>query len=203
MKLSISNHTKLLGLVLCSMVTAPAILAPAPSHASPKTVFECVVKVNGDQKDFVTIARRGDRKTEPMITWRDESFGSKYTPEKRCQIVSQRLTKAVALSGKLSNLDMTNGIVNSVPVICYITKKGEQCNSENILFSLKPEEKGQEKKIVAGLLNFSKLGSGTGILRKAGEAPVAPIDPTAQPVSYGDAIEKALKDPNPNAEEQN
>ena len=193
MKLSTSNHHKLLGLVLCSIVTVPTVLAPLPSYAAPKTTFECRMKVNGNKKEPITVARRGDRVTEPMITWRDESFGSKYTPEKRCQIVSQRLTKAVAISGKLSNLDMTNGIVNSVPVICYITKKSEKCNSENILFSLKPEEKGQEKTIVAGLLNFSKLGSGGGILRKAG------ADPAAQPETYGDAIENAFQDPNPNA----
>lgn len=193
----LTSNAKLLGLVVAgSTIILPAVVAPAPSYAAPKTTFECTVQVNGTQKDFVTIARRGDRKTAPMITWRDESFGAKYTPEKRCQIVSQRLTKAVAISGKLSNLDMTSGTINSTPVICYITKKGEKCNSENMLFSLKPEEKGQEKKIVAGLLNFSKLGSGTGIVRKAGEAPT---DPTAQPASYGDAIENALKDPNPNA----
>jgi hypothetical protein len=198
MKLSKSNH-KLLGLVICSVVIVPAILAPLPSYAAPKTTFECRSKVVGDLKKPVTVARRGDRVTEPMITWEDNSFGDKYTPEKRCQIVSQRLTKAVAASGKLSNLDMTNGLVNSTPVICYITKKGEKCNSENILFSLKKTEIGKEKEIVAGLLNFSKLGSGGGIVRGT------PGQPAAAPVTYGDAIEDALKDPNPNAttEQQN
>jgi Circadian oscillating protein COP23 len=194
MKLLTSN-AKLIGLaVACSsMVILPTVLAPAPSYAAPKTTFECRMKVNGDVKEPVTVARRGDRVTEPMITWKDKSFG-KYTPEKRCQIVSQRLTKAVAISGKLSNLDMTSGVINSLPVICYITKKGEKCNSENILFSLKASEKGQEQTIVAGLLNFSKLGSGGGIVRGT------PGQPAAAPVTYGDAIENALKEPiNPNA----
>ncbi|WP_310481337.1 COP23 domain-containing protein [Chamaesiphon sp. VAR_48_metabat_403] len=192
----LTSNAKLLGLVVtCSMVVLPVVLAPAPSYAAPKTTFECRTKVNGDVKEPVTVARRGDRVTEPMITWKDKSFGSTYTPEKRCQIVSQRLTKAVATSGKLSNLDMTYGSIKSVPVICYITKKGEKCNSGNILFSLKPSEKGQEQTIVAGLLNFSKLGAGGGIMRGAPGQTVA-----TKPVTYGDAIENALKEPvNPNA----
>lgn len=193
----LTSNAKLLGLAFTcsSMVILPAMLAPAPSYAAPKTKFECTVKVTDNQKDFVTVARRGDRVTEPMITWKDKSFGSTYTPEKRCKIVSQRLTKAVATSGKLSNLDMTHGLIKSVPVICYITKKDEKCNSENILFSLKPSEKGQEQTIVAGLLNFSKLGSGGGIVRGTPGQPSV-----TKPVTYGDAIENALKEPvNPNA----
>jgi Circadian oscillating protein COP23 len=181
-------NARFLGLtVTLGSMLLPAILHPAPSHALPKTTFACIKKGN----DPVTVARRGDRVTSPMITWRDKSWGS-YTPEKRCQLVSQRLTKAVASSGKLSSLDMTHGLVNSIPVVCYITRKSEKCNSENILFSLKASERGQEQKVINELLDFSKLGSGAGSIRGGGTAP------STTPVTYGDAIENAFSEVAPN-----
>ena len=179
-------NSRVLGLtvILGNILLLPTLLLPAPSNAVPKTTFACIK--NGS--DPVTVARRGDRVTSPMITWKDQTWG-KYTPEKRCQLVSQRLTKAVASSGKLSSLDMTSGNVNSIPVVCYITKKGEKCNSENILFSLKPSERGQEQKIINELLNFSKLGSGTGLVRGA-NCSEAKTSPNAK--TYGDAIDNAV-----------
>jgi hypothetical protein len=178
-----------LSLTLGSICLLPMFLLPAPSNALPKTTFACIKKGT----DPVTVARRGDRVTSPMITWRDKTWGA-FTPEKRCQIVSQRLTKAVASSGKLSSLDMTHGLVNSLPVVCYITNKSEQCNTDNILFSLKSSERGQEQKIINELLNFSKLGSGGGLTRGGGTAP------RKTPTTYGDAIENALSEPvNPDA----
>ncbi|AFY95991.1 COP23 domain-containing protein [Chamaesiphon minutus] len=175
-------NARFIGLtVTLGSMLLPTFLHPVPIHALPKTTFACIKKGN----DPVTVARRGDRVTSPMITWRDKSWGS-YTPEKRCQIVSQRLTKAVASSGKLSSLDMTHGVVNSIPVVCYITQKGEKCNSENILFSLKASERGQEQKTIDELLNFSKLGSGSGSVRGGGTGP------STTPLTYGDAIENAF-----------
>jgi Circadian oscillating protein COP23 len=178
-------NSRVLGLTvtLGSIFMLPAILLPLPSNALPATTFACIKKGS----DPVTVARRGDRVTSPMITWKDQTWG-KYTPEKRCQIVSQRLTKAVASSGKLSSLDMTYGNVNSIPVVCYITKKSEKCNSENILFSLKSSERGQEKKIISELLDFSKLGSGTGSVRGA-NCSETKTSPNAK--TYGDAIDNA------------
>lgn len=182
-------NARLLGMTvtLGSIFLLPTILLPASSQTLPTTTFACIKKGN----EPVTVARRGNRITSPMITWRDKTWGS-YTPEKRCQIVSQRLTQAVASSGKLSSLDMTHGIVNSIPVVCYTTKKSEKCNSGNILFSLKASERGQEQKIINELLNFSKLGSGSGTVRGGGTVP------NTTPKTYGDAIENAFSVADPN-----
>jgi Circadian oscillating protein COP23 len=183
---TLKSTTGLMGLILIvgssfilpsSLVAVSAQPSTQPStQASTKTTFACVKK----GEDPATIAVRGDIKTSPMIIWKDTSYGT-YTPQKRCEIVSQRLTKAVATSGKLKNLNMTHGIINSLPVICYITRKGEKCNANNILFSLKSSERGQEQAIVAGLLDFSKLGT-SGALMRGG----------AKPETFGDAIEQQL-----------
>jgi Circadian oscillating protein COP23 len=177
---------------LSGIFLSPAFLLPAPSYALPKTTFACI----NQNKDYVTVARRGDRQTPPMIIWKDTSFGAKYTPQARCKIVSQRLTKAVSSTGKLNSLDMTHGIVNSTPVICYITQKGDKCNSKNILFSLKASERGQEQQILAELLNFSKLGSGSPTERGTnlpGSDESGDTKETA--ITWGESIENAFSTP--------
>jgi Circadian oscillating protein COP23 len=178
---SLKSNSSWLGLLLTftSMSLLPMIQNPDPGYSLPTTVFECRVK----GKDFVTMAKRGNRLVGPMITWTDKSFGT-YTPQKRCQIVSQRLTKAVSNSGTLNSLRLSNGIVNNKPVVCFILKNGESCTSNNMLFTLKDSEKGQEKKIIAELLDFSKLGSGKGTQRST----------TETYETYGAAIDAAFSD---------
>ena len=193
---TLRSNTKVLWLsfTFSSIFLSPTFLLPAPSYSLPRTTFACA----NQNKDYVTVARRGNRQTPPMIIWKDTSFGAKYTPQARCQIVSQRLTKAVSSSGKLNSLDMTHGIVNSTPVICYITRKGGKCNSQNILFSLKTSERGQEQKILAELLNFSKLGSGSPTVR--GNQLPGGDDATGEPenvVTWGESIEDAFSNPVP------
>jgi hypothetical protein len=173
----LTSNARLLRLVCTckTVVILVAVLTPASSYAVPETTFECRIEVN----EIVTVARRGDRVTEPIITWKDSSW--KGYPKKRCEIVSQRLTKAVANIGKLSNLDLTYGLVNSIPVICFITKKEEKCNSENILFSLKASENGHEREIINSFFNFNKLATG-------GNKPQSALTL----MTYGDAIENAF-----------
>lgn len=163
---TLTLQARLWGLAIAvgSIAIVPNILISAPSYGLPKTSFACVRQGT----TYATVAIRGDRQTSPMITWQDTSHGADFTPEKRCKIVSQRLTKAVARTGKLNSLTMTHGVVKSFPVICYITRKGDPCNSENVLFSLKASELGQEQKILATLLSFSKKGTGDSIAESSG-----------------------------------
>jgi hypothetical protein len=165
---ALTSQARLWGLVVAfgSITIAPIVLTASPSQALPKTTFACVRQGT----TYATVAIRGDRQTAPMITWKDASHGPDFTPEKRCKIVSQRLTKAVARTSKLKSLTMAHGRIDSVPVICYITRKGETCNSENVLFSLKTSEIGQEQKILENLLSFSKKGTGSSIEESSGGA---------------------------------
>ena len=163
---TLTSQARLWGLavVVGSIVLIPTILTSSPSYALPKTTFACVRQGTA----YATVAIRGDRQTSPMITWKDTSHGADFTPETRCKIVSQRLTNAVSATGKLNSLTMTHGVINSTPVICYITRKGDPCNSKNILFSLKASELGQERKILENLLSFSKKGTGNSVEESSG-----------------------------------
>ncbi|WP_019498775.1 COP23 domain-containing protein [Pseudanabaena sp. PCC 6802] len=152
-----------------------------PSGATPPvlTTFHCVQM--GDAS-YATVARRGDRQTPPMILWRSTlgEYGQ-YTPQRRCQIVSDKFTRAVALNGgKLGGMSLTYGINNRQRVICHVNHFRESCNSENQLFTLRPSDYGRERQILEQLVNFSAKGSGTPV-QQSGEIFYADL---------GDAIER-------------
>lgn len=143
----------------------PTIAQTKVAQNNFPTTFHCVRQQDGLH---VTVARRGNRQTSPLFVWKSNSWGSKYPPQKRCSIVSQRLTGAVAKNGgKLSGLYMTHGIVNKYPVICYINDPNGGCTSKNLLLTLPLSEKSFKKrsKILQSMAEFSKKGTGTAITR--------------------------------------
>lgn len=122
------------------------------------TVFRCVPHNNS----FATIAQRGDRTTTPIITW-NTTLG-KYTPKERCNIVSQKLSAAVARNGgKLRNLQLTAGAVNNQEVICVVNNVQPVCNRFNMLFTLRPESARRPNEVLARLYKFSVQGNGNPI----------------------------------------
>ncbi len=158
-----------------------AQLSPTNQAAPALTTFHCVRVDN----TFATIARRSDRATPPMITWQDTSFGPQYTPERRCQIVSDRLTQAVAQNGgKLTNLRLTYGPVNGFPVICYVRNREEPCSSGNLLLTLRQDDRGKESQILQQILTFSIQGQGAPLTRGPSSAP--------EPIAFGSEVERAL-----------
>jgi len=125
------------------------------------TTFSCVQNGN----DFVTIARRGDQVTPPVINWKP-TLGY-YTPKAHCYIVSQELTRIVAENGgKLKNLQLITGTVRNQVVVCAVNKL-KSCNSSNMLFSLRTENASNEQG-VATLNQFSVLGSRTTVTESFG-----------------------------------
>ncbi len=158
---------KVVGLSLV-MVTIGGLSAQAQNS----TTFHCIsskVQTQGakDETVFVTVARRGTRQTPPMILWRS-SLG-KFTPQERCKVVSDRFTEVVAQNeGKLSNLYLTYGRIDGEPVICHVGDKNSACNRRNMLFTLRPQDKGNEKKILEQMVSFSVTGSGSAV-QQSGE----------------------------------
>lgn len=146
------------------------------------TVFRCVPQGSA----FATIAQRGSRRSDPMIIWESYVFGAEYTPQQRCQKVSQRLTMAVAQNGgRMTNLLLTTGRVNGQTVVCYINTGVPHCNRSNMLFTLKPENATDPGAALASLLRFGKTGSGSALHESAGSEDQDVVDLEA-------AVEQAL-----------
>lgn len=125
------------------------------------TVFRCVREGN----NFATIAERGERTTAPIISWRTTEFGPEYTPQNRCRIVSDRLSRAVDQNGgRLSNLYITTGTLNRLPVVCYVNNNSTGCNSQNLLLTLDSRNARNPDAVLDSLFNFGVSGSGSTIL---------------------------------------
>lgn len=162
--------------------TATPANSTAPTTAAA-TVFECL---RYEPAGFATVARRGDRVTPPMVTWTSTLGG--FSAEERCNIVSDRLTSAVANTpeGKLKNMKLTYGRVNGSPVICYVNSTTEACNNRNLLLTLRPQDRGQEREILHRMVTFGIQGSGSHIQQS----------PTQDYAPLGEAVEAQLSQPN-------
>jgi hypothetical protein len=133
----------------------PQVQAKPANSNNQSTVFRCVRSGSG----FATVAERGGRRSAPMITWQ-RYVSAEYTPEARCNSVSQKLTNAVAQNGgSLRNLLLTSGRVNSETVICYVNS-GARCNTSNTLFTLSRENASDPGSVLASLLRFGAGASG-------------------------------------------
>jgi hypothetical protein len=157
------------GVLVASMALSGAVALQTQAQAKPPvpsssaaTVFRCVSQGRG----YATVAERGGMRSAPMITWESEIFGPEYTPEVRCNTVSQNLTRAVAMNGgSLRNLLLTTGQLNGQTVICYINVGAPRCNRSNMLFTLNPENATDPGAALASLLRFS-IGASGGPLRQ-------------------------------------
>jgi hypothetical protein len=105
-----------------------------------------------------TIVQKGDRQAV-MLNWNYDGFGRDYTPEKRCQIVSERLQQAANNNGgTFRDLQLASGTVNSQTVICALPVRG-RCNRKNMLFTLKPENARDPESVIQKMFIFAQDGS--------------------------------------------
>jgi Circadian oscillating protein COP23 len=110
-------------------------------------------------QDLKTVVHKGDRQAV-MLSWNYGGFGQEYTPIKRCQIVSERLQQAANRNGgTFKDLQLASGTVNSLTVICALSAKSSNCDRQNMLFTLKPENSRNPDAIVQKIFSFAQDGS--------------------------------------------
>ncbi len=137
-------------------------------QSTQKTQFLC--KSLGNGKGFGTFPQKGTKRAKaPMITWQSNYFGPEYTPEQRCQTVSNKLTTVVSANGgSIKELLLTTGRVGNYSVICYVDTTPEaRCNNNNILFTLHGENAKNPGAALGKILRFSATGSGAAVFEDA------------------------------------
>jgi hypothetical protein len=171
-------------LLLASVTVAGTVAMTTQAQAIPKvgasgtsssdsrptivsqTSFVCVPETNGN---YATVARKGSRQA-PLIVWTAEGssyFGDKYPPQTRCNLVTQKLNGVVGSSGgSLKQVALINGIVSGETVICAIAQNDTGCTSNNMLFTLKPENSNRAGEILKKISKFAKEGSGAGYIEE-------------------------------------
>ena len=76
-----------------------------------------------------------ERGTVPLIRWIDRSFPPPFTPEQRCQIVSERFRK-FDNNGTLKYIKADE--INNQPVLCVASYKGGSCLPDGLLVTFTP-----------------------------------------------------------------
>lgn len=71
----------------------------------------------------------------PLIRWTDRSFPPPFTPEERCQIVSDRFKKFDD-NGTLKYIKADT--INNLPALCVAAYKGGSCLPDGLLVTFKP-----------------------------------------------------------------
>ena len=144
---------KLLSLLLTTAATSVVALGGIATFSQSslaqkdKTVYFCEKSPNNIPTTYAG-TKAGIR--IPFIRWQ-KAWSDEYTPERRCQIVSQRFQKAEE-KGVLNYL--THRIVNKQHVICAARRKGGPCQQD--LFTLRNKDKPDD--VIEALLGIASQG---------------------------------------------
>lgn len=140
--------------------------AIAPTKVTDPTTFSCVQQGGG----WATLAKRGTLVSKvPLITWNTTEFGAEFTPEKRCQIVSQKLTDVVAQhGGLLGELQLTTGQVDDQTIVCVLTPDQKYCDGNNQLFTLNKENAKDPSNALRKITSFSKGSADSSSIPESG-----------------------------------
>jgi hypothetical protein len=137
----------------------PGITIKETQGNSPQITNVAATSLRVSCQDLKTVVQKGDHQAV-LLTWGYDGFGKEYTPEKRCQIVSERLQKAANINGgTFKNLKIASGTVNSLAVICAIRTNSNKCNRQNMLFTLKPENARNPEAVIQKIFSFARDGS--------------------------------------------
>ena len=83
----------------------------------------------------MTTTVQTERGAIPLIQWTNRSFPPPYTPEQRCQIVSNRF-KTFHNNGTLKYIKAAE--INNLPVLCVAAYAGGECLPDGLLVTFKP-----------------------------------------------------------------
>ncbi len=138
--------------IFLSMVPSVMLLSVTPmlDAKAGAQYFKCI----SERGVPTTAAVMSSGKQVPMIRWVSDTFtDSGWSPERRCQEVSERFTR---LNDQGMLRYMTTGIMNGMNVICTTLNRGDRCNS--LLYTLKPGQ--NPTRTLKGLFNVRTYAVG-------------------------------------------
>ncbi|MGK7896732.1 MAG: COP23 domain-containing protein [Xenococcus sp. (in: cyanobacteria)] len=192
----IMNFRFLVSLILVisslNLVAESTESQPTNQDSLDRVTFFCgeTIEANSGDKLPTTLAwvpQRG--KNVPIIYWKSYPFrGAKWTNQKRCDSVSPKF-QTFYENNLLGYL--THGISRQgYPVICAVVTDTEQCNTDNQLFQLKPDQQGGE--VLRSLMDIFESRTAQPLYQSSGkqvyvpmnnfleEAPAVDLDDTIQ-----------------------
>jgi len=118
----------LLAKTLMGITISFGAIAVSSESSQAQSRFSCDVS----QMSTTVSTERG---SIPLIRWTDRSFPPPFTPEERCQIVSDRFKKFDD-NGTLKYIKADT--INNLPALCVAAYKGGSCLPDGLLVTFKP-----------------------------------------------------------------
>ncbi|MFO5493025.1 MAG: COP23 domain-containing protein [Cuspidothrix sp.] len=141
----------LTGLALALSIT---LASNQPSQAQSRQ-FTCALRDNYP----VTVVRHPTRGSVALIVWTNTSqINDTWTPQKRCQKVSDRFQK-LQNQGQLKILK--TGTVNGQSVICGLRNDRGACNNKNVLLTMTKDR--DPNQVLEQLLNTRVSAGGEAV----------------------------------------
>jgi len=107
-------------------IASAIAISVEPSQAQER--FSCNL-------DRVSTMVQTERGSIPLLRWTDRSFPPPYSPQQRCQIVSERFRRFDD-NGTLKYIKADT--INNLPVLCIAAYKGGSCLPDGLLVTFKP-----------------------------------------------------------------
>ena len=163
--LSQSIHPSLSQMIIANS-THSLNQSEADNFQSSRVIFRCKEifdKASGKNIPATIAWIPEDKKHVRFIAWKSEYFGSRWSPKKRCEKVTENFHKYYN-EGRLDYL--STGKYNGYSVICA-AKPGESCNEKNHLFTIK---QGQVPELVLErLLDIGEAKAGRPLYQSSGK----------------------------------
>ena len=156
-----NNFMNPINIIVLSIFSSLALVSSfniLPSEAKPRNIYNCLQYRN--QPTTVVDTTRGRIQ---LIIWKSNFFASSgWTPQKRCQAVTQRFQK-FSDNGTLRYI--ATGTMNRQPVICVAEKKpsGFKCRTDGLLITLQTNDNPNQ--VLRDLFDISSRISSGGLSR--------------------------------------
>ena len=135
--MKISQLSSFLSVSAISLATT--LVSHNPALSQQKPAFVCGTTNEGLPATIVQSPQHGD---VPIIVWKSGYFeAGGYDDRTRCNMVTERFQD---FSAQDTLKYFTAGKINGEPVICVVPSEDSGCNSDRLLFTLKPGSDAQE-----------------------------------------------------------
>jgi hypothetical protein len=143
------------------LATIPTIVAAqsTPENSADTIQISCGSADDPSSRKVLpaTVATvSGNSESIALIIWKSEFFGTKYTPQQRCSIVSSAIQKSFA-EGRTyigAGIDKQSGL----GVICAVANPDRQCDRTNMLLTLKSYQNAEDTLDRLGQVISGKTG---------------------------------------------
>jgi Circadian oscillating protein COP23 len=141
--------------------TIPTIASPqtVPENSSSTVQFSCGRATDPSSRKVLpaTVATvSGNPESTVLIMWKSEFFGTKYTPQERCSIVSNAIQKSFQ-EGRTyigAGMDKQSGL----GIVCGVANPEQPCDRTNMLLTMKSYQSADDTLDRLGQIMQGKTG---------------------------------------------